>query len=125
MEFIMDRREELLQGVISFPQQIMDFMNPNEEQKILIKGIWDALCFTYLSDKNVSAIVWSERFGDEKYFNKLLKHLCDSGWVISKVSNNYATLEINNDKIRKWLTQEEINAIDASAKAKKESNSKK
>ena len=60
MEFIMDRREELLQGIISFPQQIMDFMNPNEEQKILIKGIWDALCFTYLSDKNVSAIVWSE-----------------------------------------------------------------
>lgn len=107
----MDRREELLQGIISFPQQIMGFMNPNEEQKILIKGIWDALCFTYLSDKNVSAIVWSERFGDEKYFNKLLKHLCDSGWVISKVSNNYATLEINNNKIRKWLTQEEINNI--------------
>ena len=107
----MNRREELLQGIISFPKQIMDFMNPNEEQKILIKGIWDALCFTYLSDKNVSAIVWSEKFGDEKYFNKLLKHLCDSGWVISNVSNNYATLEINNEKLKKWINQEEINNL--------------
>lgn len=107
----MNRREELLQGVISFPQQIMDFMNPNEEQKILIKGIWSALCFTYLSDKNVSAIVWYEKFNNEKFFNKLLKHLCDSGWVISNVSNNYATLEINNEKIRKWLSQEEINNL--------------
>lgn len=107
----MNRREELLNGTISFPKQIMDLVNPNESQKELIKGLWDALCFTFLSDKNVSAIVWYEKFNNEKFFNKLLKHLCDSGWVISNVSNNYATLEINNEKIRKWLSQEEINNL--------------
>lgn len=107
----MNRREELLNGTISFPKQIMDLVNPNESQKELIKGLWNALCFTFLSDKNVSAIVWYEKFNNEKFFNKLLKHLCDSGWVISNVSNNYATLEINNEKIRKWLSQEEINNL--------------
>lgn len=107
----MNRREELLNGTISFPKQIMDLVNPNESQKELIKGLWDALCFTFLSDKNVSAIVWYEKFNNEKFFNKLLKHLCDSGWVISNVSNNYATLEINNEKLKKWLSQEEINNL--------------
>lgn len=107
----MNRREELLNGTISFPKQIMDLVNPNESQKELIKGLWDALCFTFLSDKNVSAIVWYEKFNNEKFFNKLLKHLCDSGWVISNVSNNYATLELNNEKLKKWLSQEEINNL--------------
>lgn len=107
----MNRREELLNGTISFPKQIMDLMNPNEAQRELIKGLWDALCFTFLSDKDVSAIVWYEKFNNEKFFNKLLKHLCDSGWVISKVSNNYATLELNNEKLKKWISQEEINNL--------------
>lgn len=107
----MNRREELLQGTISFPKQIIDLVNPNESQKELIKGLWDALCFTFLSDKNVSAIVWYEKFNNEKFFNKLLKHLCDSGWVISNVSNNYATLELNNEKLKKWISQEEINNL--------------
>ena len=107
----MNRREELLSGTISFPKQIIDLVNPNESQKELIKGLWDALCFTFLSDKNVSAIVWYEKFNNEKFFNKLLKHLCDSGWVISKVSNNYATLELNNEKLKKWISQEEINNL--------------
>lgn len=107
----MDRREELLKGIISFPQQIMDLMNPNEAQKELIEGFWESVCYTFLSDKNTSAIVWSERFNDEKFFNRLLKHLCDSKWVISNVSNNYATVELNNDKLKKWLSQEEINTL--------------
>ena len=107
----MNRREELLKGIISFPQQIMDLMNPNEAQKELIEGLWDSICYTFLSDKNTSAIVWSERFNDEKFFNRLLKHLCDSKWVISNVSNNYATVELNNDKLKKWLSQEEINTL--------------
>ena len=107
----MNRREELLSGTISFPKQIMDLVNPSEPQKELIKGLWDALCFTFLSDKNVSAIVWYEKFNNEKFFNKLLKHLCDSSWVISKVSNNYATLELNNEKLKKWISQEEINNL--------------
>ena len=107
----MNRREELLNGTISFPKQIMDLVNPNESQKELIKGLWGALCFTFLSDKNVSAIVWYEKFNNEKFFNKLLKHLCDSGWVISNVSNNYATLELNNEKLKKWISQEEINNL--------------
>ena len=107
----MDRREELLKGTISFPKQIMDLMNPDEAQKELIKKFWESICYTFLSDKNTSAIVWSERFNDERFFNKLLKHLCDSGWIISNVSNNYATVELNNDKLKKWLSQEEINTL--------------
>ena len=58
----MDRREELLKGIISFPQQIMDLMNPNEAQKELIEKFWESICYTFLSDKNTSAIIWSERF---------------------------------------------------------------
>ena len=49
----MNRREELLNGTISFPKQIMDLVNPNESQKELIKGLWDSLGFTFLSDKTL------------------------------------------------------------------------
>ena len=103
------RREQLLVGTCVFPEQIFNLLNVNESEKDIINEFWDALWNSFLRDKNISAIVWSEKFNDEKLFSQLLMHLSKAGWIHTRVDNNYATIEFNNDKLLKWLSQDEIN----------------
>ena len=110
------RREQLLNGVCSFPEQIIDILRAEGPVIDLIMEFWDALWNSFLRDKNISAIVWSEKFNDEKFFAQLLMHLSKAGWIHIRVNNNYATIEFNNNKLLKWLTQDEINQMKFSRK---------
>lgn len=103
------RRNQLLSGVCEFPKQILSILNVNESDKDLVHNFWDALWNSFLRDKNISAIVWSEQFNNEKLFAQLLMHLSNAGWISTRVDNNYATIEFNNDKLLKWMSQDEIN----------------
>lgn len=110
------RREQLLNGICEFPQQILNILHIKGPIVDLIMEFWDALWNSFLRDKNISAIVWSEKFNDEKLFSQLLMHLSKAGWIHIRVDNNYATIEFNNDKLLKWLSQDEINQMKFSRK---------
>ena len=103
------RREQLLNGICEFPQQILNILHAEGPIVDLIMEFWDALWNSFLRDKNISALVWADKFNDETFFAQLLMHLSKANWIHIRVDNNYATIEFNNDKLLKWLTQDEIN----------------
>lgn len=105
------RRTNLLAGICTFPEQLFGLLNVNESEKDIINEFWDALWNSFLRDKNISAIVWSEKFDNEKLFSQLLMHLSKAGWVETRVDNNYATINFNADKLLKWLTKDEVNQM--------------
>lgn len=110
------RREQLLEGTCEFPKQIINILHAEGSIVDLIMEFWDALWNSFLRDKNISALVWADKFDDEKFFAQLLMHLGKAGWINTRVDNNYATIEFNNDKLLKWLSQDEINEMKFSRK---------
>ena len=110
------RRTDLLAGVCTFPEQLFGLLNVNESEKDIINEFWNALWNSFLRDKNISAIVWSEKFDNEKLFSQLLMHLSKAGWIETRVDNNYATINFNGDKLLKWLTKDEVNQMKFSHK---------
>ena len=104
------RRNEVLSGECPFPKQIMDFVNPtqNEEITSLITEFWDNLWHNYLREKPCDTITWFTKFNDKNLFNTLLMHLSKAGWITSTVDGNYAYIIMNDSKFLKWVTQEEL-----------------
>jgi hypothetical protein len=109
----MDRRNELLLGIISFPEQIRNMVNPSQDINInnLIDDFWNAITNNYLREKHTNTLVWLEKFNDNNLFNNLITHLCRADWITSSVDVDYAYIEFNENKLLKWINKEEIISI--------------
>ena len=105
---MVDRRQEILNGELSFPKQILEILNPTPVQYELITDFWDNLWHNYLREKSLDTITWYEAFDDSTKFNQLLFHLSKSGWITSNVDNNYAMITLNDSKLLKWVSKEEL-----------------
>lgn len=104
----MDRRQEILDGILTFPPQIMQIMKPNPEQEVLITQFWDNIWHNYLREKPCDTITWFTKFNNPQFFNVLVMHLSKAGWITSSVDANYAYIELNTSKLLKWVSQEEL-----------------
>lgn len=107
---MLNRKQEILNGELSFPQQIMDIINPlkEEEKTILILEFWNNCWHNFLKEKSVDSIGWFIRFNDKDLYNNLLMHLSKSGWITSSFENKYAYIDLNESKLLKWITKEEL-----------------
>ena len=111
---MVDRRSEILNGELSFPKQLIDILNPTDAQRELISDFWSNLWANFLREKSLDTITWYEAFNDSDMFNRLIFHLSKAGWITSTVDNNYAYIELNESKLCKWVSKEElINVIKA------------
>lgn len=108
-----ERRKQLLEGTLTFPEQIMKLVNPdNEDDKaILINEFWSNIWNNFLREKSVNTLIWFDKFNDKNLFNTLLMHLSKAGWITSNTDANYAWIDLNESKLLKWITKEEISAI--------------
>ena len=107
----MNRREEILNGIISFPNQIMEIINPEPNIKELILDFWEALVNNFMLEKTVDTILWYNKINNKDIFNILLYHLSKSGWIDVITEMNYSCIELRKEKILKWVTDEEIQNI--------------
>lgn len=106
---MVDRRDEILNGELSFPKQIMQILNPTDVEKEILSDFWNNLWHNFLREKPCDTITWFETFpSGSNVFNKALFHLSKAGWITSKVDNNYAMIELNTSKLTKWVTDEEL-----------------
>ena len=108
-----NRREEILNGYLLFPKQIKDILNPNEDLSVLTDMFFEALWHNFLLEKTLDTVTWLERFHklDEKYFNTMIYHLTNAGWINCSVEMNYSYIELKEDKLFKWITAEELRTL--------------
>ncbi len=104
------RREQLLRGELDFPKQIRDIVNPlkKEALNLLIDDLWSNIWYKFLNEQHTDTLHFLEIFEDHKLFNKLIVHLSKSGWITSHTTKDYAYITLNESKLLKWLTKEEI-----------------
>lgn len=105
----MNTREQLLNGVISLPTQIIELSG--KEYVVEMTKMFEAIWHNYLKNKGItSSVYWYDRFNNEVVFNKFLTHLSRAGWITSTVEpkRNWAEIRFNEDKLSKWLTKPEI-----------------
>lgn len=106
---MVDRRSEILNGELSFPKQILTILNPNNVEKEIISDFWNNVWHNYLREKPCDTVSWLEVFPtDSEIFNRILYHLSKAGWITSNVDNNYAFITLNESKLTKWVTKEEL-----------------
>lgn len=113
-----ERKNEILNGELSFPIQIRDMIleeieNVEEQSTILtnIDTFWNDLWYAFLKEKGISTEVYAEKFDNPEIFNKLLYLLSKAKWIESKVESNYGTITLLKDKILKWVSKEELKDI--------------
>lgn len=108
----MNTREQLLNGVISLPKQIIE-LSGSEYVDVMVK-MFDSIWTNYLKNKSsISSVYWYDRFKNEAVFNRFVMHLSKAGWIESIVEpkRNWAEIRFREDKLLKWLSKEEILSV--------------
>ena len=102
-----DRRDELLGGVLSTPKQIEKIVNHE-----VFDRMFQALWHNYLMNagSTTSGTYWSDEFNDNKAFNKALYHLSKAGWIVSHTipMRNWSTIQLDEKKLLKWVSASEL-----------------
>ena len=109
-----DRRNEILNGELSFPEQIRNLINPtnDEDINVLLDEFWANIWHNFLKEKSSDTITWFTKFNNKDFFNRLLMHLSKAGWITSDISgSNYAFIVLNDSKLLKWVSKEELTNV--------------
>ena len=61
---IVDRKTEILSGQLSFPKQIMDIVNPSNNENIttLINDFWNNVFHNFMREKSCNTLLWMIKF---------------------------------------------------------------
>ena len=84
--------------------------NNNPVLKVLIKKFARALWLNYLNEKSTNTTYWYDQFKNPDMFNKVMFHLCNSGWVtsIAEPTKNWAECMINETKVEMYYTKPDV-----------------
>lgn len=108
---MVDRRFEILNGMLTFPQQIINLLNVNDKEQEIINDFWSNLWNNFLREKPCDTVTWLTCFDNPMLFNKALYHLSKAGWITSMVDQNYASISLNPEKLLKWVSKDELTSI--------------
>lgn len=101
------RRLDILDGHLYAPKQIAEIVDHP-----VFEEFFEALWYNYLvkPGATTSGPYWSERFNDNKAFNRALLHLSKAGWIVSHAipMRNWSTIQLDATKLLKWVSEEEL-----------------
>lgn len=104
-----NRHDEIMNGTLVFPKQLLNILKPNKMELSLTEEFWRNLWHNFLNEKSTDTLSWYKKFdSNTDYFNQLIFLLCDSKWISSIISGNYAWLQLQENKILKWISNEEL-----------------
>ena len=105
-----DRRENLLDGKLDFPQQILDLLECDETDQLAILDFWKHLFRCFLEEKPCDIIHFMDDI-NPNLFNKTLYHLSKAGWIETFVIKNHTSVSLRSEKLLKWLTPQELRSF--------------
>lgn len=106
----MGRREEILNGVVNIPAKLWEYIHVSEDEKHDIEELWNRLVLKFFHGKSMSLNAWIERI-DPKNLNKILMILGVTKWIIVKTLGKFGTIELNYERLLKWVDEEELNSV--------------
>ena len=106
----MARREEILQGIVNIPAKLWEYIHVNEDEKRDIEELWNRMVIKFFHGKTMSLNAWIERI-DSKHLNKIFMILGVTGWILVKTVGKFGTIELNYEKLLKWVSEEELNSV--------------
>ncbi len=114
-------RDQILKGSLELPsyQQFLSVIGP--ENTKLVDKMFKALWLNYLKDKgSIPLTYWYDKFNNPLLFNKVLITLANAGWIIthSIEARNWAEGMLNEDKLLKYVTMDELEQVRAHNKFK-------
>jgi len=119
-----DYREEILDGQLPLPQQIVDLIG--EEFYEPMSKMFSALWYNFLSSmSSVSVPYYSDKFGrsrkDVRAFVDFTRHLAKAGWTVNTVipNRNWGEIVLDSKKILKYVSSEELHSVRLEFKARK------
>ena len=106
----MDRRNQILNGILSSPVQIRDFVN-NPEFDNMFQSLWHNYLLN--EEAETSVAYWADRFNDTKAFVVATRLLSKGGWIIVKMNptTHWGTIKLNGSKLLKWVSKEELKQV--------------
>ena len=106
-------REQILRGELFVPEQIVQIVNPsgNAEIRELIENFFQHIWYNFLLEKPVDSVLWYTKFNNKSLYNSLLMHLSKAGWITSTIDNEFAYVQLNESKLLKWVSPEELSNI--------------
>lgn len=106
-------REQILRGELFVPEQIVQIVNPsgNAEKRELIESFFQHIWYNFLLEKPVDSVLWFTKFNNKSLYNSLLMHLSKAGWITSTIDNEFAYVQLNESKLLKWVSPEELSNI--------------
>ena len=116
-----NRREQILRGELLVPEQIVQIVNPsgNVEKGELVESFFQHIWYNFLLEKPVDSVLWFTKFNNKSLYNSLLMHLSKAGWITSTIDNEFAYVQLNESKLLKWVSPEELSNIRYSCKFEK------
>ena len=114
------RREEILEGTLEVPMQIVNLVGFNYVNEIV--ELWDAMWHNYLSRKSTTSVpYWADKWSNQEKFGELTYHLSKSGWctVVMDSSRNWGEISLNESKLLTYLSIEELTDVRRGFKGKK------
>lgn len=107
----MARREDILNGVFTFPKSIKSSFKLTEEQNIILEEFAQHVFNDWLYQEPTMIEIYIDRFQDEKLFFFICKMLSVKKWMTFETSNNIATCKLNDDVIKSMLSEDEISNL--------------
>lgn len=105
-------RNRLLDGQLILPSQFIELVG--DEHEPIMRAMFQSLFHNYIKNKGSTSIpYWYEKFDDDKAFNAFLKHLSNSGWIITEVEpkRNWAEMRMNETKLLTFVSALELTNI--------------
>ena len=106
----MARREEILQGIVNIPAKLWEYVHVDEDEKRDIEELWNRMVIKFFHGKTMSLNAWIERI-NPKHLNKIFMILGVTGWILVKTVGKFGTVELNYEKLLKWISEEELNSV--------------
>ena len=107
----MSRKNDILNGVFTFPKSIKSSFQLDDNQNELLEEFAQSVFNNWLVQDKLNTSLIIERFNDDIKFFAICQLLHIKGWMTFDTVNNTASVSLNDTVIKSMFTDEEISQL--------------
>jgi hypothetical protein len=108
---LMSRKNDILNGVFTFPKSIKVSFKLNDNQDELLEEFAQSVFNNWLVQDKLNTSLIIERFNDDIKFFAICQLLHIKGWMTFDTVNNTTSVSLNDTVIKSMFTDEEISQL--------------